>query len=174
MYGYLEKLILEGTKTLNDFISLFFIFVKFRIAKSDVTSVMREEYKEARTTLIEMLRKLVIILVNEGNEKALQELLRATLLHPTFDTSMVSFLRYVVGDFILRNPYLPINEISINSIVQSEGKDLNEFVMSSVVKDKEHAIDCVHVVIPLVLRISLTYILLNMNERANVRVEIKK
>jgi len=174
MYGYLEKLILEGTKNLNDFISLYFTFDEFRIEKSGEISVMQEEYKEVKTTLMEVLRKLIMILVNEGNEEALQELLKTTLLHPTFDNSMVSFLRYVVGEFLLRNPNLPINGIPIHSAAQTEGKDLNEFVLNTVMKDKEDASGCVHAVIPLVLRISLTYILLNMDDKTNVRVRINQ
>eukprot|EP00826_Nyctotherus_ovalis_P018489 TRINITY_DN15542_c0_g1_i2.p1 TRINITY_DN15542_c0_g1~~TRINITY_DN15542_c0_g1_i2.p1 ORF type:complete len:540 (-),score=72.86 TRINITY_DN15542_c0_g1_i2:149-1768(-) len=139
-----------------------------RRIKRDGSSGARQEFEEVKGTIMEVMRKIGMILTNEGAERALQELLRETLVHPTFDKSMVRLLRYMVGDFIVRNARLAINGIPIQNIVQSESKDFNDFVLRSVIKDKEYASGCVHVVIPLVLRVSLIYILLNINNASEL------
>ena len=116
------------------------------------------------------MKSISVALYNEGTESALCELLKKVLVHPTFDYCLVRFLRRSVGNFILSNPNLKINDISLHSAAQEGCANFNEFVTKVVLKDREDAIGCIHAVIPLVLRISLKYVMLDVDKNTGVNL----
>ena len=76
------------------------------------------------------------------------------------------FLRASVADYLLANPDSEISEQSIKEILtQSHGRSLKEYIDEVVLKQGEDARDVILLITPIVLRISLSILILDYEKK---------
>ena len=84
---------------------------------------------------------------------------------------MIRLLRRLVANFFDRNDDLNIGGIPLSVTILDSGISKESFLSNVVLKDKEEARSGIHAVIPMVLRISLTYVCIDPDSRNNVSAE---
>lgn len=125
---------------------------------------LSNEDQLVKQTLTNSLFILEDAIRKKGTQHALHDFLKMVLVHPQFDFVMVRFLRRMVANFMGSNGNLLINGLPLEEVVRGEHESTDSFIKEIVLKDKEEALSGIHVVIPLVLRISLIYVVLDASD----------
>ncbi|MDR3549488.1 MAG: hypothetical protein P4M11_14685 [Candidatus Pacebacteria bacterium] len=155
-YAYLEWLISRGPEAVEDLIK--------KLREPDMyTSLKREDDKGEN--LISGLGEIRKELAAGGKEPALKKLLCMALTKPDFDHAVTRFVRRMVFNFILNNDDFVISGLSIANIEAVERMSLSKYLMNVVLLDGEDARLLVISIAPLVLRINIGTVLLDMQDK---------
>lgn len=87
---------------------------------------------------------------------------------------MVRIVRVYSARFLVENENLKIEGQTLKSVIHNcTQKSVQDYIKDIVLKDKEDARDAILIVTPIVFRITLTVVLLELSEGGAVKYKIK-
>ncbi len=153
-YAYIELLIVHGPEALRDFIR--------GLKEPDKYTTLNAEAAE-----MEILVGCVSELISaaEARRDTLRKLLGMVLLNECFDHALIRYMRRLAYNFIQNNRRFAINGLPIEEIVGVESETLDSYSENVILKQYEDARHLVFSILPLVLRVNLCIMLLDMKDK---------
>ena len=89
------------------------------------------------------------------------------LSSPQFDWALIRFLRRCVFNFLKLNENFVINDIPLKTVILEDANSMEEYRNKIVLQDGEDARNLILVVLPLVLRIGINIVELDLKDKRN-------